>query len=228
VACGSGYGSNHMMKKGAYMVVGGDVSKEAIRDAIRFYRGERAYYLILDAQRLPFKNNSFDIVVCFETIEHLHRYEDFIKEIKRILKTNGVFICSTPNKAAHTKRSPYHVHEFTIDEFRSLLEKYFKDVTLYGYYPLLKKDQLKGNVESLIKFLLLNLLTSLTTKQILRLESFINFLAKLPPFYDHRITTLEEIRDLEQIHNTNDNRYVPSLLEMNSPLFAYIIAVAKA
>ena len=154
VACGSGYGSNHMMKKGAYMVVGGDVSKEAIRDAIRFYRGERAYYLILDAQRLPFKNNSFDIVVCFETIEHLHRYEDFIKEIKRILKTNGVFICSTPNKAAHTKRSPYHVHEFTIDEFRSLLEKYFKDVTLYGYYPLLKKDQLKGNVESLISMCL--------------------------------------------------------------------------
>lgn len=54
-------------------------------------------FLNSDASKsLPFKNNYFDCVTCFEVIEHIKNDKDLIKEIKRILKPDGYFILSTP------------------------------------------------------------------------------------------------------------------------------------
>ena len=48
------------------------------------------------AYELPFKDNSFDLIVCSEVLEHLHEYNDAIKEMKRVLKPGGKFFASVP------------------------------------------------------------------------------------------------------------------------------------
>lgn len=53
-------------------------------------------FLSGSAYSLPFSDNSFDLVVCSEVLEHLHDYKDAIKEINRVLKPGGQFLASVP------------------------------------------------------------------------------------------------------------------------------------
>jgi len=53
-------------------------------------------FLSGSAYSLPFCDNSFDLVVCSEVLEHLHDYKDAIKEINRVLKPGGQFLASVP------------------------------------------------------------------------------------------------------------------------------------
>lgn len=51
-----------------------------------------------DARVIPFKENSFDLIILQDVIEHISDYEILLEELKRILKKNGVIYLSTPNK----------------------------------------------------------------------------------------------------------------------------------
>jgi len=145
VACGIGYGSESLIKKRAKMVTGGDYSQEAIGQARLHHQKDRLHFLCLDAQQMPFTNNSFDMIVSFETIEHLERYEHFLRECNRILKDNGMFICSTPNREGRFGyKNPFHLREFSPEELYHLLAKYFVGVKLYGQGFLKKSDMVKG------------------------------------------------------------------------------------
>ena len=53
-------------------------------------------FLSGSAYSLPFCDDSFDLVVCSEVLEHLHDYKDAIKEINRVLKPGGQFLASVP------------------------------------------------------------------------------------------------------------------------------------
>ena len=53
-------------------------------------------FLSGSAYSLPFYDDSFDLVVCSEVLEHLHDYKDAIKEINRVLKPGGQFLASVP------------------------------------------------------------------------------------------------------------------------------------
>ena len=46
---------------------------------------------------LPFKDNSFDFVLTYETVEHISNYEVFLSEIARVTKRNGIIILTCPN-----------------------------------------------------------------------------------------------------------------------------------
>lgn len=48
-------------------------------------------------EKLPYHDSFFDMVICSEVLEHMERSEDFLLEIKRVLKDNGIVIISTPN-----------------------------------------------------------------------------------------------------------------------------------
>ena len=142
IACGSGYGSSYLLSKGATAVFGGDVSKEAIEYAQGHYHKNNLSYQWIDANKpLPFPDSFFDVVVSLETIEHLENPDAFLGECKRVMRSGGTFVCSTPNKEAmpvnksdpEKPANPFHLKEYRIEEFQQLNGKYFQDIKMYGY-----------------------------------------------------------------------------------------------
>lgn len=134
VACGAGYGS-HMLASEAKEVCGIDISDEAVQYAREHYSGQNIKFEVMDSRAIKYPDHSFDAVVSFETIEHVPEPEVFLKEIKRILKPDGLLIISTPNlettcdgKEVHV---PFHVKEFTLQEMMDLL-KAFHGIDVYA------------------------------------------------------------------------------------------------
>src|SRR3989338_7633286 len=139
IACGTGYGAKILADK-AQEVWGGDISEEAIKIAKEKYSGENIHFRVLDASELPFDNNSFDLVVSFETIEHIKDYKSYLFEIKRVLKQGGRLILSTPDKRI-TRRlgieNKFHLKEFNKKELADILKNDFK-LEFFGQRPVAK------------------------------------------------------------------------------------------
>lgn len=83
---------------------------------------------------LAFEANSFDFVISFQVIEHVKRDIDLIREVKRVLRPGGKFIVTTPNARMSLTRNPWHIREYTADEFRNILECEFSDVEALGVF----------------------------------------------------------------------------------------------
>ncbi len=75
---------------------------------------------------LPFADESFDCVVSFQVIEHIKRDKEFVREVQRVLKKSGKFIVSTPNRSMSLTRNPWHVREYTAEQFAALLSPFAK------------------------------------------------------------------------------------------------------
>ena len=125
VASGSGYGSSMLALSGASAVTGVDVDEKAIEDAKKKYVQGNLKYKSGSATDIPFANDSTDVVVSFETIEHLKDYKKFLSEVQRVLRETGVLIISTPNREVYQEKNPYHLKEFERNEFETLLKEYF-------------------------------------------------------------------------------------------------------
>jgi O-antigen biosynthesis protein len=135
LACGEGYGSYSMASK-ARSVTGVDVSSEAVAHARSRYPSENLKFLEGSATRLDIPNAAFDVVVSFETIEHLLEQEKMLSEIRRVLKPLGVLVISSPNRPIYSEESgevnEFHVKELDFIEFDSLLAREFPSVQYYG------------------------------------------------------------------------------------------------
>ncbi len=128
LACGTGYGSFELKKSGAKKVIGGDISKKALNYARKNYKKKGLIFKKLDGEKIDLSNGSVDLVISLETIEHLENPLKFLKEVKRVLKKKGLFICSSPNKRVTSPLSKkplnkYHLKEFYIGELLELLKK---------------------------------------------------------------------------------------------------------
>lgn len=80
---------------------------------------------------LPFADESFDYVVSFQVIEHIKCDKEFVREVRRVLKKGGKFIVSTPNRPMSLTRNPWHVREYTAEQFGALLST-FTEVEALG------------------------------------------------------------------------------------------------
>ncbi|MBR5595184.1 MAG: class I SAM-dependent methyltransferase [Alistipes sp.] len=80
---------------------------------------------------IPFADESFDYVVSFQVIEHIKRDKEFVREVHRVLKKGGKFIVSTPNRPMSLTRNPWHVREYTAEQFSQLLSL-FAEVEALG------------------------------------------------------------------------------------------------
>ena len=137
IACGEGYGSNYLAEK-VEKVIGVDISEEAVEHARKTYNKENLDFVQGSVTHIPLRSQSVDGVVSFETIEHVNANEQikFLQEIKRVLKKDGLLVLSCPNKPIASDRAyelwgyinPFHKKEYEIDEFKELLENYFKYV----------------------------------------------------------------------------------------------------
>lgn len=130
IAAGSGYGTNMLAQK-AKKAYGVDVSSAAIKYAKENYNAKNIEFLVGDAEEIPLADNSVDLVVTFETIEHIKNYKKFLAEISRVLKDDGLAIVSTPNDEEFAEGNHFHLHEFKYKELSSLLKKNFKYLKPY-------------------------------------------------------------------------------------------------
>jgi ubiquinone/menaquinone biosynthesis C-methylase UbiE len=136
IACGEGYGCAALLKGGATSVIGIDISEDVCEHARNKY-GVDARQARADA--LPLPDGSVDLVVSFETIEHVPDPGLFIDECFRVLVRGGTLIMSTPNKVAFEaagKRSEYHLSELTELQFTSILRQRFNHAQYYCQEPL--------------------------------------------------------------------------------------------
>jgi len=135
IACGEGYGAAALREAGAASVIGVDLSAEACEHARRKYGLDAR---VGDALQIPLADNSLDLVVSFETIEHVSNPERFLEECARVLVSEGILIVSTPNRPVYSgqgSHNPFHHREYDEGEFRSLLETRFASVSLYSQFP---------------------------------------------------------------------------------------------
>jgi 2-polyprenyl-3-methyl-5-hydroxy-6-metoxy-1,4-benzoquinol methylase len=135
IACGEGYGAASFAKAGASSVVGVDVSGEVCEHARQKYALDAR---VGDAASIPLPDRSVDLVVSFETIEHVPAPAAFLRECARVLVPDGSLIISTPNRPVYSRdrtENPFHTVEFDEEEFVGLLESQFKSVRLYTQFP---------------------------------------------------------------------------------------------
>jgi len=139
VACGTGYGSA-LLAQTAEAVVGIDIDHETIEYANRHYCLPNCGFATGNASHISFSDRSFDLVVSFETIEHIERPAQFVNEAHRVLRSGGILLVSTPPRSrlagikellGQQHANPYHVHEFTRRQFSRLLEERFQHVVMH-------------------------------------------------------------------------------------------------
>jgi ubiquinone/menaquinone biosynthesis C-methylase UbiE len=134
IASGEGYGS-HLMSKVAATVSGVDIDSESVKNANKKYKKDNLLFERGSVTQIPFNDDLFDVVVSFETIEHLEEHDTMISEIKRVLKKDGILIISTPDKKNYTDlrnfKNKFHVKELYKAEFENLLKNYFNYCNLY-------------------------------------------------------------------------------------------------
>lgn len=118
-ACGTGYGTQ-ILSWAATHVWGIDIEPAAIEYGMEMYQTENMSFVIGDVTDMPFPEGMFDVVVSFETIEHLSEPEKFVDEVWRVLRPNGVFIVSAPEQSG----SAWHSRDYNDEELEALLLRF--------------------------------------------------------------------------------------------------------
>lgn len=156
LGCGSGYGSYILKKNGkAKLVTGIDISLEAINYAKVTYNIKNLVFRVGDVSNLSNLNpRSFDLIACFEVIEHILYQKSMIAGVVNALKNNGIFLVSTPNTLTYPKGNKFHLKELSPANFQKLLKSKFKFVKfLYQNYFLSEEifDQNENESLEIIK-----------------------------------------------------------------------------
>jgi len=167
---GTGYGT-FMLADNAERIIGIDINEDAFQYANKNYSKPNLFFKKIDgSSKLPFDDAAFDIVISFQVIEHIKDVNNYLSEIKRILRKNGKFICTTPNRDTRLWKfqkpfNPFHIREYNKRELYKLLKKFFSQVEIKGIYGIqfiqeTEMNRLKPNItlyegaKSLIKLLL--------------------------------------------------------------------------
>ncbi|MCB5306754.1 class I SAM-dependent methyltransferase [Yersinia massiliensis] len=134
IFCGNGYGT-YMLSSNFSNVnfIGIDGSSEAINEAnINFTRENNIFSNKLYPFTLPV--NTFDIITCFESLEHVDKDGLLFDEIKKSCKSNGLIIVSVPNEEIHSlvlNPHKFHFRHYTHSDF---LDKFGTDLELITWY----------------------------------------------------------------------------------------------
>lgn len=129
IACGTGYGTRMLLDGGATYVDGADISAEAIAFAQKTYGALQISYYVGDVCSFN-QGGKYDVIVSFETIEHVPDYSCTLSNLYNLLCDRGILIISSPNRLITSpatysfKDKPinkFHAHEFSIPELTAIL-----------------------------------------------------------------------------------------------------------
>ena len=127
-ACGEGYGSA-LLAQSAASVIGVDVDANTIAHARQRYARDGLRFECSDCLQLPLADDSVDVVVSFETLEHLSDHDGLLREFRRVLKPDGLLVLSSPDRQQYSEAkgydNPFHAKELNRDEFEALLNRHF-------------------------------------------------------------------------------------------------------
>jgi GT2 family glycosyltransferase/protein-L-isoaspartate O-methyltransferase/glycosyltransferase involved in cell wall biosynthesis len=135
VATGEGYGAA-MLATQADEVVAVDIDDAAVEHARANYRLANLSFRQGDMLELSeLADGSFDLVTCFEALEHVDDHDRVISEVQRLLAPEGILLLSTPDRVVYTmeqgRDNPFHTHEVSQDELVDLLSD-FAHVRVWG------------------------------------------------------------------------------------------------
>jgi ubiquinone/menaquinone biosynthesis C-methylase UbiE len=133
--CGVGWGSALLATAGAASVVGLDIDAPSLVDASS--RTDGASFVNGDLMELPFADGTFDVIVCYEAIEHVTDPFAALDELRRVLAVGGVLTISSPNPGIYPAGNPFHIHEFVPDELRGELLGRFRHALSWQQHVLL-------------------------------------------------------------------------------------------
>lgn len=152
IACGYGFGAAMLAGKARH-VTGADLDTQTLINVSRKYANiTNLCFTQANGLAMPFADGSFDVVVSFETIEHLAA-ENFLAEVARVLVPGGRFIMSTPQNAlGHIPVNPHHVIEYSLEQITTLVNRVFSIDQTIGIKQgtLIFKDDPKGSNTILI------------------------------------------------------------------------------
>ncbi len=138
IGCGEGYGPA-MLAGTACSVLGIDIAPEVVEHARKHYGSENVSFSVMDVNALEVEDSSFDLAVSFQVVEHLVDESGYFSEIARVLTPEGRALITTPNRLTISPGrdrpiNPFHLREYTPDEFELVLLEHFEEVEVMGLY----------------------------------------------------------------------------------------------
>ena len=156
IACGTGFGTHLLSNHSSGRVFGGDISLGAIKLCDNSWNKDNLSFQVMDGTNLKFKDNTFNVVVSFETIEHTISFKEMIEEFKRVTKPNGIIYLSTPNIEINSPTgvvsNPYHTQEWDYKAFCKIINKHFNSHKIFGqkYNRYKNKKNIAFYIEKLL------------------------------------------------------------------------------
>jgi len=102
IGCKDARFCSELLQRGGGCYVGIDIDKQALDLDKIAHRDEAAHFLLGDATRLPFPDETFDFVLITEVVEHIENEQQVISEVARVLKKGGNCILSVPTLDLYT------------------------------------------------------------------------------------------------------------------------------
>lgn len=168
IGCGNGvlWTENQALIPSDINIVLSDISEGMLRDARRNIGqdDERFTFEAFDCMQIPYEEHSFDLVIANHVLFYCDDPDAVFREIRRVLKPGGRFICSTYG-SSHMKEISELVQQFDnrivlsaeklyeqfgLENGQSLLERYFSEVSCVRYEDSIELDR----AEPLIEYIL--------------------------------------------------------------------------
>ena len=163
LGCGEAYTSIYCLNYYPY-VIGLDLSIKVLKKAKEKAKSQRVKGLDLingDALKLPFKDDTFDVVLTYDMYEHIQHQDELLREVYRVIKPRGILVLTTGNRLfpldRHTmlwfidylpkkiadiyvklmkRGSSYEVFQPTYWSLKKKIAKYFDILLLNGSSPI--------------------------------------------------------------------------------------------